>query len=182
MEPPMHVNIRGGSALSKRCPAAGPAAAPPHPASPRRTIAVVGSGRMGASAPRHPLPGDRQACVVFDRARWFHLPRASEARRVVTLRSFDALRLLRIVVSEQSESNHDFAHPSTKLGMSVLSLSKDAQGKCAQCSDAIVGAFSASARLLVLVEGAREPRPTSARPGGGPSGTASTRRPTGGSC
>ena len=35
---------------------AGPAAAPPHASSPRRTIAVVGSGRMGASAPRHPLP------------------------------------------------------------------------------------------------------------------------------
>ncbi len=25
----------------------------------------------------------------------------------------------------------DFAHPSTRLGMSALSLSKDAQGKCA---------------------------------------------------
>jgi tetratricopeptide (TPR) repeat protein len=36
--------------------AAGPAAAPPHASSPRRTIAVVGSGRMGALAPRHPLP------------------------------------------------------------------------------------------------------------------------------
>jgi len=39
-----------------------------------------------------------------------------QAQRVEgTLRSFDALRLLRIVVSEQSESNHDFA-----------------QGKCAK--------------------------------------------------
>ena len=36
--------------------AAGPVAARPHPSSPRRTIAVVGSGRMGASAPRHPQP------------------------------------------------------------------------------------------------------------------------------
>ena len=54
--------------LSKKGPAAGPAAAPPHPSSPRRTIAVVGSGRMGASAPRHPLPADRETCVVFDRA------------------------------------------------------------------------------------------------------------------
>ncbi len=27
----------------------------------------------------------------------------------------------------------DFAHPSTRLGMSALSLSKDAQGKCAKC-------------------------------------------------
>ena len=37
--------------------AAGPAAAPPHPSSPRRTIGVVGSGRLGAPAPRHPLLG-----------------------------------------------------------------------------------------------------------------------------
>ena len=35
---------------------AGPAAALPHPSSPRRTIGVVGSGRVGAPAPRHPLP------------------------------------------------------------------------------------------------------------------------------
>ncbi|MBI3083555.1 MAG: radical SAM protein [Candidatus Omnitrophica bacterium] len=37
---------------------AGPATAPPHASSPRRTIAVVGSGRMGALAPCHP-PGLR---------------------------------------------------------------------------------------------------------------------------
>ena len=34
----------------------GPAAAPPHLSSPRRTIAVVGCGQAGALAPRHPLP------------------------------------------------------------------------------------------------------------------------------
>ena len=34
---------------------AGPAAAPPRPSSPRRTIGVVGCGRAGTSAPRHPL-------------------------------------------------------------------------------------------------------------------------------
>ena len=50
---------------------AGPAAAPPQPSSPRRTIAVVGSGRPGAPAPRHPrslplLTVDEQR--VFDRA------------------------------------------------------------------------------------------------------------------
>ena len=36
--------------------AAGPAAARPHASSPRRTIGVVGCGRVGAPAPRHPLP------------------------------------------------------------------------------------------------------------------------------
>ena len=36
--------------------AAGPAAAPPHLSSPRRTIGVVGCGQVEAPAPRHPLP------------------------------------------------------------------------------------------------------------------------------
>ncbi|OGX28969.1 MAG: hypothetical protein A3B78_00040 [Omnitrophica WOR_2 bacterium RIFCSPHIGHO2_02_FULL_67_20] len=40
--------------LSQSNGVAGPAAAPPHPSSPRRTIAVVGSGRVRAPAPRHP--------------------------------------------------------------------------------------------------------------------------------
>jgi len=41
---------------------------PPQPSSPRRTIGVVGSGRLGASAPRHP----RSLPIPTVRAeRWF---------------------------------------------------------------------------------------------------------------
>ncbi len=40
----------------QRIQGTGPAAAPPHLSSPRRTIGVVGSGQVGASAPRHPSP------------------------------------------------------------------------------------------------------------------------------
>ena len=45
--------------------AAGPAAAPPHASSRRRTIGVVRSGRVGASAPRHPLPRPRLICFYL---------------------------------------------------------------------------------------------------------------------